>query len=938
MGSNNAKYKKKEYIWIDPDIESDLNKHHYYKIFTKRNIRCKKFTNIDEAYIYLNLPQNYYKEFLITISGKLFNELYDKIKNHDKNQIIKFSYKIIVFTRSDNLFINNLKMNNIYYKNDIFDTKLIFTQEFQVSNYIDDIPEQKNDLTFDIIDNIDQLIVPNYYSYLLGDIDIPEISIFNNFLEKNFLPQENQPKKIRKGNKKIHELLALINDKMKKSTVLDYWLRMYSAESDFYRSLNESLRNGDKDCFNYFPFIKLCYEGFKNNYIKSYTNELYRYSKISKTEFSNIQNKLSLSNKNQIPGVIAFSRSFLSFSKNSDNITAFKGADKSTFCILYKIEEIKDFQSIKNKVSNFDMNGISVYEEGEVLILPFSCFEIVKIKEIKSNKVDYEIHLKYLGNYSHYIKEQFGPDFFNKIHVSKFSEELVDSGILQIHNFFSKWEKKDEIFKIHLDKIFFLLENQEDLISNSNNDIIVFNIHSSIIKQKITIHQKKILDIVKLSSNRICSCSEDNTIKIIEFKENNYKFIELHNINLGEQYYAIQINFFFKDNFFCFIDNINNISFFQFYGNKYFFKNLIPEKDKILKFQKLDNDKIIYISENQEGNKLINFINIRELRKENNSILIDEKEQKLKLIDLLIFSYYIIIGYDHRIDIINYKNPPYIIKSLKYFLFEITNITILSSNRIILGTYDSDKNESIIREHLLRVEDLQNNNNIFDCIGLGNLENKKIENIIKINESQILLNVKNESCYIYQKSNELSDKLRQSITELDEIKISNIKYINFKEEEKNSDDDFMTPGEPKLISVNKNKNVFGHKKMKTEYLENNFNIFNQKNKYNNNQINNYKNIKNGNINLNPFRKSSFQPNNKFINDNNIIINNNIELKNLNNINNIDTIEIKNDVNGDKIESNNLISFLPKANNEILEEEKKDEDNQSFKSTKVSEYI
>ena len=218
---------------------------------------------------------------------------------------------------------------------------------------------------------------------------------------------------------------------------------------------------------------------------------------------------------------------------------------------------------------------------------------------------------------------------------------------------------------------------------------------------------------------------------------------------------------------------------------------------------------------------------------------------------------------------------------------------------------------------------MQNNNNIFDCIGLGNLENKKIENIIKINESQILLNVKNESCYIYQKSNELSDKLRQSITELDEIKISNIKYINFKEEEKNSDDDFMTPGEPKLISVNKNKNVFGHKKMKTEYLENNFN---------------YKNIKNGNINLNPFRKSSFQPNNKFINDNNIIINNNIELKNLNNINNIDTIEIKNDVNGDKIESNNLISFLPKANNEILEEEKKDEDNQSFKSTKVSEYI
>ena len=43
---------------------------------------------------------------------------------------------------------------------------MIFTQEIQVKKYIDDITEEGNDLTFDIIDNLEQLIIPSYYSYL----------------------------------------------------------------------------------------------------------------------------------------------------------------------------------------------------------------------------------------------------------------------------------------------------------------------------------------------------------------------------------------------------------------------------------------------------------------------------------------------------------------------------------------------------------------------------------------------------------------------------------------------------------------------------------------------------------------------------------------------------------------------------------------------------
>ena len=37
-----------------------------------------------------------------------------------------------------------------------------------------------------------------------------------------------------------------------------------------------------------------------------------------------------------------------------------------------------------------------------------------------------------------------------------------------------------------------------------------------------------------------------------------------------------------------------------------------------------------------------------------------------------------------------------------------------------------------------------------------------MENIIKINESKILINYKNEFCNIYERKNEVSEKLKES--------------------------------------------------------------------------------------------------------------------------------------------------------------------------------
>ena len=129
-----------------------------------------------------------------------------------------------------------------------------------------------------------------------------------------------------------------------------------------------------------------------------------------------------------------------------------------------------------------------------------------------------------------------------------------------------------------------------------------------------------------------------------------------------------------------------------------------------------------------------------------------------------IFYDYILICYNSCIDIFIYlDNTNKISKYLNYFDFELTNIIILSSNRIILGLYNKKKNESIIREHILRIEDLQNNEEKFDCLGEGIINEKKIINFIKINESQILINKENDSYMIYERKSEVGDIIRKGL-------------------------------------------------------------------------------------------------------------------------------------------------------------------------------
>ena len=754
----------KKYMWIDPAIYNYENKGYYENLTSGKNIKIERFENIDEGYNFLIKEKNNFKCFVIIISGKLFNDFYYRIKRNINS--INFSYNIIIFTSRIDLVIKQLKMNNIYYFNDLFNTKLIFDKISQIEDYIDNKFQEESDLTFDIIDNLEQLIIPNYYQCLLNDVNEGEIKAYNDYLIEKF------GCKNKLGNKEIHKLICRIQDgNLQKQILIKFWLKIYTLQSDFYIELNESLRKKDrKKSLSHYPFIRLCYECIKNGFVKSYPGKIYRYSKISKEEFNEINIKFnSNENKsNSFPSMIVFSRSFLSFSKDKSNIVNFKGNNNSKdyYSILYTIEEIKCIENIENKISNAEIESISEFkDEKEVLVFPYSCFEIVEIKEIKNNGIDYKIKLKYLGYYSKYIEEQIGKNFLDKIQISHFSEELIKSGIVKIQNFFCSWAKK-KYLHIKLDKICFFLDGQEDFIGFLKNEIYVYNIHLPKLKQVITIHNKQILNVIKLTLNRICSSSEDGTIQIIRILMNNEKYQPIKRIDA----YANKIAF-LNDKNLLYLDEINFFRIYNIEDEANPLKELFEENDKILTLEKINEEKIVYLTEDEAENKIIKFINVSESKKEENQIRIHkENNQNIIFINLLIFNDYIILGFNLRIDIINYKDKNIYIKSLKYFDFEINQIISLSSNRLILGFHDPKNKDSIIREQLLSIRDLKNEIIQFDCIGQGILENEKIENIIKINESQILINVKNKYCLIYERKNEVSEKLKQSLIALGKYK------------------------------------------------------------------------------------------------------------------------------------------------------------------------
>ena len=124
--------------------------------------------------------------------------------------------------------------------------------------------------------------------------------------------------------KKLVNLFAQLKKEFKipYEIISKFWVRAYTAESNFYKVMNKDLRLNKYD--KYLPFIHMMYEGVK---IDSFNfipiNKLYRGAYFSDKEISLLESYIK-DKLPTLPSTIIYSRSFLSFSKNKEIAMKFK--------------------------------------------------------------------------------------------------------------------------------------------------------------------------------------------------------------------------------------------------------------------------------------------------------------------------------------------------------------------------------------------------------------------------------------------------------------------------------------------------------------------------------------------------------------------------------------------------------------------------------------
>ena len=418
---------KENLIWLDSNINSKENLFYQSIIDDTNKFKLSSFTNIQESMDKLKSIK--FEKTYIVVSGSLSKEFFfefEKIINE-----VKICPIIIIFTSKKKL---NLIKKNILdlEKFSFFDMNLVF-DDFSFFNNVllfEDIykpinvpiitsKNYDNCFTFEYINGLNDLILPLTFKEFMEIPSKSDILEFNEFLLDKYQKSSMQFKEL------ISQLLVDTNIPI--PILVKYWIRAYTIQSNFYGDINYTLikkLNNDFDIY-----IRVLYQGLKIKAIKPLIDaNLYRGSIIKLKEINYIKESLSKKKEN-IPGCICYNKSILSTSL--DETIAKKFLNK----IEPKQDEIKALFVIKKRneldtdelddVSNMDIQEYSIYNEKEIIFLPFSCFEITEIIEKNDDGNEFLlINLNYIGKYKNKINRE------EKIPDNNFAKDMVSSDIL----------------------------------------------------------------------------------------------------------------------------------------------------------------------------------------------------------------------------------------------------------------------------------------------------------------------------------------------------------------------------------------------------------------------------------------------------------------------------------------------------------------------------
>ena len=429
-------------IWIDSNIRTSQIDGFINQIKAVGKYKLFTYEKLKEGFnVLLSIKFN---PTIVILSGEYFEEFFKMIENNLKQ--LKVIPEVIIFSDKKNIDKIRNETNILPF----FQRHLIFEQsnEFkEIKEYLDidsllNYFSKYEKFIFEYCERIESLYLPINYHQLMSKPSNEEIYKFNNFLHANF------------GNSNDNDFRKLLNQTFKDSipieVIVKYWLRLFS-KIEFSEIVNDNLRNQVGNNFD--VYVRLLYYALEKQYLQSSIDfSLYKGGKISNEEFEQINIFLKSKSPN-LPGAYCFSKIFLSFSLNRDCAFQLMKQNKDNKknnekLVLFEISSGNNMDA--KCISNANICEYSFFpERKEVLFFPYSCFEVVEIKDSIKFEFNYcLIRLRYLGRYYNSVPKNLS-DCTN-IPATKFSQEIFKSKI-------TDEEKKKIIIKKNPE-----LENQEN--------------------------------------------------------------------------------------------------------------------------------------------------------------------------------------------------------------------------------------------------------------------------------------------------------------------------------------------------------------------------------------------------------------------------------------------------------------------------------------------
>ena len=464
-------------IWVDPAVDNAENKK-YLKFMDKFDyLKVKYFKEV--KYAIDEIRKIFFEETLIILSGKLYFDFIEQFKENLNN--IYVIPKILVFTSKIDKFkekldeYNNMHECPFYISEGI---KINFTaiqRYFSIKEKKSNI-EEEGQLTIEYIDKIENLALPILFKSLIDVAHYEEIIKFNELIYNNYSKESKHIKNLLKPIKSIQTIPIELISK--------YYAKIYTAKSKnddnfFHSIINKDLRENKNDIF--LPYIKVLYAGITLKLFPLASNhKLFRGTLLSHKDIETIKENLG-KRINGLPGAIIFSKEFLLFHKDKNfvkkNILNKNNNNKDLIKVILSIKKNKDIDY--NLSTHADIEKISYCQnEKEVLFLPFSSFEIEKIKEIKfNNEKGYKITLVYLRKYLKKLEESINLKDIksiinndNIIPETEFKKQIVQFGLIKPEQINSTKNLLVNYIKYKSRKLDYKTQNNKKF-ENNNNEI-----------------------------------------------------------------------------------------------------------------------------------------------------------------------------------------------------------------------------------------------------------------------------------------------------------------------------------------------------------------------------------------------------------------------------------------------------------------------------------